>query len=221
MSSEPHLRQIDFRSMRMVIGLLAFFVSPVVWFLAERTLDSISISYWTAAGDVFVGTLVAIAFFMFAYEGSSGRRDLEYWLSKISSFFALLIAFFPTSGFDDGGPYVPAWWASKVAGFLHVEVPTIHFTSAIIFFGCLTTVIFFFAGRAKEKGHPQRAIVYRTIGILIVAGIAAGTLAITVLDFEGALFYTEWWALAWFGTGWFLAGSYRAGDESDPDAGEA
>jgi len=42
MSSELHSRQTDLRCMGMGIDLLAFFVSPVVWFLVERTLDSIT-----------------------------------------------------------------------------------------------------------------------------------------------------------------------------------
>ena len=73
-------RVINHKSMRKTIGLIAFSLPLLVIPLSGRTfaeMQSISISYWTYAGDIFVGSLVAVAFFLFAYNGTGDcRRDI-------------------------------------------------------------------------------------------------------------------------------------------------
>ncbi len=70
-------RQINYKTMRRIVGAIALLLAPVVWILSgEPELTSISISYWTDSRDVFVGALIAIGFFLSAQErertGNSG-----------------------------------------------------------------------------------------------------------------------------------------------------
>ena len=53
-------RQINYKTMRIMVGLIAILLAPTVYWLANSSqpLTSISISYWTDAGDVFVGSLL-------------------------------------------------------------------------------------------------------------------------------------------------------------------
>ena len=62
-------RQINHKTMRAMVGVIALFLAPAVWLLSDvdQPLTSISISYWTNAGDIFVGALIAVGFFLFAY----------------------------------------------------------------------------------------------------------------------------------------------------------
>jgi len=60
------VRVINHRTLRKTIGVIAFVMPIAVVLLADRDyadLDSISISYWTHSHDIFVGSLIAVAFF--------------------------------------------------------------------------------------------------------------------------------------------------------------
>ena len=52
-------RQINYKTMRVMVGIIAIILAPVVCLLADvdHPLTSISISYWTNSHDIFVGSL--------------------------------------------------------------------------------------------------------------------------------------------------------------------
>ena len=92
-------RQINYKTMRRIVGAIALLLAPVVWILSgEPELTSISISYWTDSRDVFVGALIAIGFFLSAYNGAGEGKDWEFWLGKAAGVFATCVALFPTRG---------------------------------------------------------------------------------------------------------------------------
>ena len=64
-------RQINHKVMRVIVGVIALLLSPVVWFLSgsESELTSISIFSWADSRDVFVGSLIAVGFFLSVYNG--------------------------------------------------------------------------------------------------------------------------------------------------------
>lgn len=72
-------REINYKTMRVVVGIIAILLAPLVHFFSgsQEELTSISISYWTDARDIFVGSLVAVGFFLFAYNGQGGKADGE------------------------------------------------------------------------------------------------------------------------------------------------
>ena len=196
-------RLINHKVLRFIVGLIAILLSPVVWFLSGSVLelDAISISYWTDSRDIFVGSLIAVGFFMSAYNGSGDGRDAEYYLSKAACVFAICIAFFPTQGFTQSPP--PAQWIQAISESVGLVPENIHYTAAVLLFVCLIALMYFFSVSARKKGATARAKFYRGVSVLMVVGIA-----VIYLVFD-SIFWVEVWGLSWFGIGWLKAGSYK------------
>ncbi len=203
MDTNPNTKRlINHKVMRIVVGIIALTLSPVVWILSGQSeaLTSISISYWTDSRDVFVGALIAVGFFLSAYNGAGDGKDWEYGLSKAACVFAVCVALFPTAGFSQLD--VPANWILAISGLIGLSPENIHNAAAVLLFACLIALMWFFSNRAMEKGIPHRAYFYRAICIAMVAGIVGLLLA-------DALFWAEAWGLSLFGLGWLVAGSYK------------
>ena len=90
----------SFLALRRAVGWIGILL-PLVLVLGtflitgERAvLKTISLYYHTGMRDVFVGSICAIALFLFFYKGYD-RWD--NWACNIAGFFALGIALFPTS----------------------------------------------------------------------------------------------------------------------------
>jgi len=203
-------RQINYKVMRVIVGTIAILLSPVVWLLSdsENGLTSISISYWTDSRDIFVGSLIAVGFFLSAYNGAGGEKDREYILSKFACVFAVVVAIFPTKGFSDLN--IPAKWVTGIAESIGLIPQYIHYTAAILLFACLIALMWFFSIRAKSKGRPGRALFYRSISILMGTGIVVIYLIGTIFELSDTTFWVEFWGLSLFGLGWLVAGSYKS-----------
>ena len=130
--------------LRRILGILGLALPVVlaVWgfALAGELQDSLSDYYSLRTGDVFVGILVVIGLFLWAYRGYERRDDVAGYLAGI---FALGVAFFPNSGqgweriihfvsaaglflafayfslvlFTKTGPGEPSWWRRILAAF--------------------------------------------------------------------------------------------------------
>jgi len=81
--------------------------------------------------------------------------------------------------------------------------------AAVGLFVCLIFLMGFFSIRAMSKGKRSRAIVYRSISVLMVVGIAGIIVAGKLGGLENYIFYLEFWGLSLSGIGWFIAGSYK------------
>ena len=94
------LMVISFRLMRQIVGVLGLSIGillPIVSaFFSDcfHIQESISHYYYTIAGDLFVGLLCAVAFFLIMYPGEGRWEDL--W-TNIAGMCALAVAFFPTN----------------------------------------------------------------------------------------------------------------------------
>lgn len=74
---------------------------------------------------------------------------------------------------------------------------------------CCAAVVF--SIRAKEKGHPGRALAYRILATAMVVGmVVIYFLVKSVLGRSDYIFWVEGWALMTFGIAWLLAGSYKS-----------
>lgn len=206
-------RQINHKTMRVVIGAIAILLAPTVYVLSdiESALTSISISYWTNSHDIFVGSLFAVGFFLFAYNGTGGGKDREFYLSKASCLFATCVALFPTEGYDNKD--TPPTWTTTIANAVNLEPVNIHYGSAILLFACLIAMMWFFSGRAKSKGKIGRAYFYRAVSILMLAGIVSIFIIGNIVKFQYTVLLVEVWGLTLFGIGWLVAGSYK----TEPD----
>lgn len=206
-------RQINYKIMRVIIGLIAILLSPFVYMLSGvgSELTSISISYWTDSHDIFVGSVAVIGFFLSAYNGGGEGIDIEYITSKLACFYAICVATFPTKGFTSQD--VPYSWVKAIADSIGLTCSSIHNATAILLFMCLIALLWFFSVHAMEKGVPYRAWIYRGIVALMVVGAALIALLWKAFDWKDTLFYVEFWELTLFGAGWLVAGTYRDGKQ--------
>ena len=186
-------REIDHRTLKLVVGLIALTLPGLTNLFASTPLSSISASYYEQgwSQSIFIGFLFAIASFLLAYNGTT---RLEMFLSKIACAAALGVALFPCGC---GHQSSVAW---------------IHYSSAAIMFVVLAFFCYAFYRRAIAKGHLQarvRGAIYAVCGIGILAAIAAmgydallGTLSRLIPQFT---FYGEATGLIAFGISWLTA----------------
>jgi len=195
MLSSPLHPEIDHRTIKLIVGVIALSLGNLTSFFSGTAIASISESYYMGgwAQSTLVGFLFAIAAFLLAYNGLSLS---EMVLSKIASVAALGVALFPCRCGN------------------HVEIILyVHAASAAALFGILAYFCLVFRRRAMAKGHVQakaRAVVYALCGgaillsILTIAadGLLDGTLS---AEMPRLAFYAERTALIAFGVSWLIA----------------
>ena len=211
-TNKPDPRLISFNTLRKTIGWLGILL-PLALLLENFIFtdccciqDSISHYYYTVAGNLFVGTLCAVAMFLIAYRGYPDDKDSI--LTTLAGIFALGIAFFPTN--DN---------SSNSCAILHLPDSNVrrivHFTCATIFFLLLAGISYYFFTRSGGKKTNKKIVrnkIYRTCAILIVvfvAGIAGYAIfanRLQSIEKYHPIFWLEWGALLSFGTSWLVKG---------------
>jgi hypothetical protein len=157
-TSQTPSREIDHRTLKLVVGLIALTLPGLTSLFASAPLASISASYYEQgwSHSIFIGFLFAIASFLLAYNGTT---PLQMFLSKVACAAALGVALFPCD-----------------CGTHQSSVAWIHYSSASIMFVVLAFFCYAFYRAAIAKGHLQarvRAMIYVVSGIGILAAIAA------------------------------------------------
>ncbi len=195
MRPAPTDREIDHRTLKLIVGIVALSLAGLTSWFARTAITSISAAYYEVgwSQSIFIGFLFAIAAFLLAYNGLS--RD-EMILSKVASAAGLGVALYPCRCDN------------------HTEmVPYVHGVSASVMFLVLTYFCYGFFRRARSKGYPQaqaRATIYALCGIAILLSI----LALAFDHFSGRTlsariprltFYGEATGLIAFGISWLIA----------------
>ena len=164
-----------------------------------RALESISAYYYTGAVAAFVGMLVALALFLFAYRGySNAAGQADRWAAKLASLAALGVAFFPTAA--PAGLAALPWWTPATG--------IIHHVSAIVLFAvfalfCLWLFRITPDGASKTDGKGRRNNLYLACGIVIVGCILyAGWAGLQ----DRSIFWSESIALVAFALSWLAKG---------------
>jgi hypothetical protein len=205
----------SYLTLRQAIGLLGtsfpFVLSlGAVIFFRTGIQSSISSYYHTGMGDVFVGTLCVIGFFLLSYKGYERADDIAGVLGCV---FAVGVALFPTT---------PDNLASGDARF----VGYIHFASATLFF--LTLIyfsLFLFTktdpSRPSTRRKLKRNIVYRVCGytmslciVLIVIYILLPDQVASPIEVYKPVFWLESIAVVAFGISWLTKGEAILKDEA-------
>ncbi|MEM7297885.1 MAG: hypothetical protein AAF391_06425 [Bacteroidota bacterium] len=206
-TDQQQTRIVNHKFLRKITGITALLMPFLVQFLSGRPweIESISESYWTDSGDLFVGSLAAIAFFLASYNGTGEcKRDKEYWISRVAGFFALLVALIPTACLVNCYTPEPGWVTAITGGYSS----TFHNVAAVSLFVCLFALISFFARRAKFKGKTGRSKFYTIISLGMVIGMPL--LYFIGRGWDDILYWVEVLGLLLFGVGWLAAGSYRS-----------
>jgi len=194
---------ISHYTLRLMIGAMGFGL-PLALFLAKwiqlgDTQIEISISdYYDngAAGDILVGVLFVLGFFLFSYKGYDKVDD---FVATAAGFFALGVALFPdTTGIQ---------WVS-----------TVHLSSAMLLFTCFIVFsIYLFRKTESDPEHlpkpkKYRNRVYFTCGVIMIVAIL--TIILGYLFFKPymnpnkVVFWCEAVALMAFGFSWIVKSEY-------------
>lgn len=195
MFSTPEKHEIDHRTIKLIIGLIALTLANITSFFSNTPITSISASYYQEgwARDFFVGFLFAISAFFLSYNGESRKEML---LSKLASVAAFGVAMFPC------------------ACAYHEEIiPHVHYISAAIMFSILALFCWIFHTRAKSKGHREairRSIIYIACMLVIIASMLIMFIDFITHDILSAqiqrlTFYCERMGLVAFGISWLTA----------------
>jgi len=161
---------ISAKSLMLSIGVLAF-IFPILLIIAsmivgdcESIQGSISAYYHTISRNLFVGTLCAISFCLFAYKGYSETDNL---LATVAASLALGVAFFPTPVDISGTNCITESVSNGLIGNL-------HFISAALLFVLLGYFSAFLFTKSKGEMTKQKAIrnsIFKVCGYSIFAFI--------------------------------------------------
>lgn len=180
--------RINTLRLRTMIGWLGMLLPWIVVVLIGYFPDSISSTWYTNAGTVFMIILGSASFLLISYKGYERVDDIVLTCSGIAG---LGICLFPCSSYEFPG---------KVGTFL-IESNTseiIHFVFAIIFFGLLSfNSLFLFTKGSGDmtKKKKIRNIIYRVCGV----GMVASFLIMLLPYFKIQVWLVETIALFFFG----------------------
>lgn len=204
---------LSFLSVRRAIGALGFFL-PLALLVASLVepgglRTSLSAYYYSPMREVFVGTLIAQAVFLWSYEGfrpEAGELITDRRMARLAAVSVALVALLPTAG-----PDVPCTALQCLLG----ERPSalIHLVAAGLFFGALAVFCLVLFVKGAEDGPEKRASnrIYRICGWTILGSIGMiAVLFATGLDEVLAplrpVFWLESLASFAFATSWAVKG---------------
>lgn len=213
-------RLISFNALRKTVGWLGILlpagllVANFLFAHCHSIQDSISHYYYTIAGNLFTGTLCAVALFLISYRGYPGDND--YIFTTLAGLFVLGVAFFPTNDNSKGSCailHLPDNDARRI----------IHYSCATVFFLLLAVISLHFFTKSKGKKTNRKILrnkIYRTCGIFIIVFIALIALYgffekhLTGISKYNPVFWLEWCALLAFGISWLIKGELVLKDKS-------
>lgn len=204
MSTAEDPRVFTYVTLRKSVGVIAFalpFAVAIPIFLVHRVLQSsISSYYYTGSRNLFVGSLCAVATFMFCCRGFDLRDEVAGIFSAIC---AVGVAFFPTS------PDCCATKQQEHIGAFHYTFAALLFLTLAYF--CLVLFRMTAPGSTPTPKKLQRNRVYAACGFLILLSL----LAIALTKFLrlkysvfglGPVFFFETTSLLAFGAAWLTKG---------------
>jgi hypothetical protein len=160
--------------------------------------------------NVFVGSLCAVALFLWAYKGyKKDENDHKYMIpdnhaGNLAALFALGVAFFPANvGSDELTSCIPVAYSHKVTGYFHLFWALSFFLMLAYF-----SIVLFTKGKDRSENR-----LYRICGFTILGCIAVIILYIYLFKriFPGLqhikpIFWLETIALWAFGISWLKKG---------------
>lgn len=221
-----------FLSQQRVISILSFFLPSFLigWSVlsGEGIRGSISEYYYTPVRDVFVGTLCALALFLWSYRGYHPTKP-ELWLdrvvAKVASVAAAVVALAPLKPRQEGQcTLLQCVFGEQTADW-------IHNVAAVVFLLALSTfcLVLFPMTAIDRPDVGRRLVVYGVCGATILISLLLMVLwkflpvdVYFLLGRYKPILLLETAALTAFGIGWLLrstAVEYAALGESRTEAG--
>lgn len=210
---------LSFLSVRRAIGGLGYFLPlalALYGVMVGGILTSMSAYYYSPMREVFVGSLIAQAVFLWSYEGyrEPGILLTDKLVARIASVAVALVALSPTSRSekpDIGLPEPECTLLQCVLG--DGTSSTLHLIAAGVFFAALAVycLVLFVKGDADTPEKRMAKRIYRICGWTIIASIGLiGVLFVTGLDDRlialRPAFWLETAACFAFATSWAVKG---------------
>lgn len=175
--------------LRVVVGAAGMLLPWIVTLLVGYIPDSISATWYTNAGTVFMIILGSASALLICYKGYDPVDDILLTCSGIAG---LGICLFPCS--------LNSYSHEKVGTFLvDMQVSNlIHCACAVVFFALLAyNSVFLFTKSSGEITSKKRArnIIFRVCGVGMLASFAI----LLLPDFRIKVWLTETFALTFFG----------------------
>jgi hypothetical protein len=180
--------RINTKRLRIVVAVLGMALPWIVAALIGYFPDSISATYYTNAGTVFVIILGWASGLLVCYKGYELIDDIVFTLSGI---FGFGICLFPC--------WIPG--GSGKIGTFKVDVlasNTIHMICALCFFALIAYASFFLFTKSSGEMTKQkkiRNIIYRVCGV----GMLAAYVIMLLPHFYGQPWLSEMFSLTFFG----------------------
>lgn len=175
------------------IGILLPFVLMVGGICFKGVVEpSISDYYYTEMGDIFVGSLFAIALFMFFY---TGYDKIDNIVGNFAGFFAIGTAIFPTP---------------QDLGVNLSTTPHFFFASALFLTLAIFSLFIFTRGNRFNRKKRIRNRIYITCGITMILSLIASAIFLNLFadNYPQSSFFFcgETIALVAFGISWLTKG---------------
>jgi hypothetical protein len=214
-SKEKHLVR-SYLTLRKTVGIIGIGLPFALAFggllLGIDLQESISAYYHTEMRDLFVGSLCAIAVFLWSYRGFERRDDIA---GNLACIFALGVAFFPTA---PGSPEASEF--PVIIGRLHTLFTAAFFLTLAYF------SLFLFRLSDQETPTEEKLIRnfiyllcgYAMIACLILIGIVNIPAIAQLVRACKPVFWLEACAILFFGVSWFVKGEAILKDHTVPGA---
>lgn len=201
------------RAVGVIAVLLPLTVAVGSFLLDGKDLKgSISSYYYTPMGNVFVGSLCALAVFFLSYNYRPlPTFELDNTLSQLASVAALGVAFFPTTS-----EKATASGSENVVAVVHL------LCAGALFFLLAIFSLFLFTktdgAETMTAAKKRRNLLYRTCGGIMVASILLVMVSNLVKPPSSwhALFWLETIMVIAFGVSWLVKGGFL-GILADPN----
>lgn len=203
---------ISYHALRRLLGELGILLPVVLFILNGVQIEkSISHYYYTQAGTVFSGVLIAFGLFLFTYRGhpKDPHRELisDNTATNLAGFLAMATALIPT-----------AFGADYLERCVHVLCHNNQFwrythlacAAGFLFIMGWMAIYKFTLGQRKGKNHWCHPL-YRTCGYIVWGSLVAMAIYLIlrqqeIITFPYGIFYGETIALWAFGVAWLVKG---------------
>src|SRR5262245_4945448 len=197
-----------YQYLQRVVGIIAVLLPPVVVTgnaaFGGEFKGSISAYYYTRMGNVFVGSLCALAVFFLSYNYKPlPGFGLDHLLARFASAAAVGVALFPTTS-----DAAHATGGEKFVSGVHLACACTLFLLLAFF----SLFLFTKSDESKPMSDQKRRrnIVYRTCGLIITAAIVLVVVSNLVKPPSSlhSLFWLETTAVIAFGVSWLVKGGF-------------
>lgn len=204
---------LSYLALRKSLGALGMSLPVLLgiggWVIFSTGIQSsVSAYYYTDMGDIFVGALCAIGFFLYSYRG---YEAIDNAVGNLAGISAVCVGIFPTFSTGDG---------MELSGYIHLIFSALLFLSLAYF--CLLLFTKTNPDEEPTSAKHRRNKVYVACGWTIL--ISIGLIAVhsfvqgpvrEALDQLNPRFWLEAIAIFAFGVSWLVKGEAILKDENE------